>query len=156
MACIHYRFPFQAAYKFIPLNGLQITVGDLKVQIMKQEHLKSSNSDLKISNDQDKGLLITKKIMYWAKGHHRTSIKWEYALNFYLLLLLYFAEYTDETTVLEKYSSVIVRRIPIRVPVHNAKVHENDWFKSVFCFSESFFCIFIFAAVDRGVSVKTV
>lgn len=57
MACIHYRFPFQADYKFITLNGLQITVGDLKAQIMKQERLKFSNCDLKISNDQDEGLL---------------------------------------------------------------------------------------------------
>lgn len=64
MACIHYRFSFQADYKFIPLNGLQITVGDLKAQIMKQEHLKFSNCDLKISNDQDEGLLITKNRTY--------------------------------------------------------------------------------------------
>lgn len=64
MACIHYRFPFQADYKFIPLNGIQITVGDLKAQIMKQERLKSSNCDLKISNDQEEGLLITKKRMH--------------------------------------------------------------------------------------------
>lgn len=64
MACIHYRFPFQTDYKFIPLHGLQITVGDLKAQIMKQECLKSSNCDLKISDDQDEGLLRTEKRMY--------------------------------------------------------------------------------------------
>lgn len=69
MACIHYRFPFQADYKFIPLNGLQITVRDMKAQIMKQEHLKSSNCDLKISNDQDEGWLITRECTE-AEDHH--------------------------------------------------------------------------------------
>lgn len=57
----------------------------------------------------------------------------------------HFTEYSDETTPLEKYSCVIVRRIPTHAAVHNTKVTPTPFISTakslrlISCFSRCWF-----------------
>uniref|UniRef100_A0A8C8TDF6 DWNN domain-containing protein n=1 Tax=Peromyscus maniculatus bairdii TaxID=230844 RepID=A0A8C8TDF6_PERMB len=46
MPCVHYKFSSKLNYDMIIFDGLQISLCDLKKQIMGREKLKAANSDL--------------------------------------------------------------------------------------------------------------
>ncbi|XP_074710633.1 E3 ubiquitin-protein ligase RBBP6-like isoform X1 [Strix uralensis] len=77
--CVHYKFFSLLQYDTVTFSGLNISLGDLKRQIMGRHKLKVTNCELQISNAQT--------------GE----------------------EYTDDNTLIPKNSSVIVRRVPVRV-----------------------------------------
>ncbi|XP_033887472.1 E3 ubiquitin-protein ligase RBBP6-like isoform X3 [Acipenser ruthenus] len=77
MSCVHYKFSSKLNYDTVTFDGLNITLCDLKKQIMGRERLKAVDCDLQITNAQTK------------------------------------EEYTDDSALIPKNSSVIIRRIPI-------------------------------------------
>uniref|UniRef100_A0A8C8W6M0 DWNN domain-containing protein n=1 Tax=Peromyscus maniculatus bairdii TaxID=230844 RepID=A0A8C8W6M0_PERMB len=50
MPCVHYKFSSKLNYDTIIFDGLQISLCDLKKQIMGREKLKAAISDLRIFN----------------------------------------------------------------------------------------------------------
>ncbi|XP_057194257.1 E3 ubiquitin-protein ligase RBBP6-like [Triplophysa rosa] len=50
MPCVHYKFFSKLTHDTVIFDGLHITLGDLKRQIMRREKLK--RCDLSITNDQ--------------------------------------------------------------------------------------------------------
>ncbi|KAM6340290.1 uncharacterized protein FN964_011690 [Alca torda] len=52
VSCVHYKFFCKLNYDTVTFDGLHISLGDLKCQIMGCEKLKASNCDLQISNAQ--------------------------------------------------------------------------------------------------------
>ncbi|XP_053911831.1 E3 ubiquitin-protein ligase RBBP6-like [Cuculus canorus] len=52
MPCIHYKFFSRLNYDTVSFSGLDISLGDLKHQIMSREKLKASRCELQISNAQ--------------------------------------------------------------------------------------------------------
>ncbi|XP_056606788.1 E3 ubiquitin-protein ligase RBBP6-like [Triplophysa dalaica] len=50
MPCVHYKFFSKLTHDTVIFDGLHITLGDLKRQIMRREKLK--RCDLSIKNDQ--------------------------------------------------------------------------------------------------------
>ncbi|XP_069722204.1 E3 ubiquitin-protein ligase RBBP6-like [Phaenicophaeus curvirostris] len=52
MPCVHYKFFSRLNYDTVTFSGLDISLGDLKRQIMSREKLKASRSDLQVSNAQ--------------------------------------------------------------------------------------------------------
>ncbi|XP_009472344.1 PREDICTED: E3 ubiquitin-protein ligase RBBP6-like, partial [Nipponia nippon] len=54
MSCIHYKFSSKLTYDTVTFNGLHISLGDLKRQIMGREKLKAANCNLQITNTQTK------------------------------------------------------------------------------------------------------
>ncbi|XP_075345901.1 E3 ubiquitin-protein ligase RBBP6-like [Mycteria americana] len=53
MSCVHYKFSSKLNYDTVTFNGLNISLCDLKRQIMS-EKLKVANCDLQITNAQTK------------------------------------------------------------------------------------------------------
>ncbi|XP_075346379.1 uncharacterized protein LOC142403965 [Mycteria americana] len=54
MSCVHYKFSSKLNYDTVTFNGLNISLCDLKRQIMSREKLKVANCDLQITNAQTK------------------------------------------------------------------------------------------------------
>ncbi|XP_075346377.1 E3 ubiquitin-protein ligase RBBP6-like [Mycteria americana] len=54
MSCVHYKFSSKLNYDTVTFNGLNISLCDLKRQIMSCEKLKVANCDLQITNAQTK------------------------------------------------------------------------------------------------------
>ena len=54
MSCVHYKFSSKLNYDTVTLNGLHISLCDLKRQIMGHEKLKVASCDLQITNTQTK------------------------------------------------------------------------------------------------------
>ncbi|XP_068276138.1 E3 ubiquitin-protein ligase RBBP6-like [Nyctibius grandis] len=54
MSCVHYKFFSKLNYDTVTFNGLHISLGDLKRQIMAHEKLNTANCDLQITNAQTK------------------------------------------------------------------------------------------------------
>ncbi|KAM6388804.1 E3 ubiquitin-protein ligase RBBP6-like [Pluvialis apricaria] len=52
MSCVHYKFASRLRYDRVIFQGREISLSDLKHQIMGREKLKASNCDLRISNAQ--------------------------------------------------------------------------------------------------------
>ena len=52
MSSIHYKFAASANFRTIKFNGLSISLSDLKREIMENEGLKSTESDLTVINAQ--------------------------------------------------------------------------------------------------------
>ena len=54
MPCVYYKFASKLTYDIIKFDGLHISVCNLKKQIMGREKLKAANSDLQITNAENK------------------------------------------------------------------------------------------------------
>ena len=54
MSFVHYKFSSKLNYDTVTFNGLHISLGDLKHQIMGREKLKAANCNLQIINAQTK------------------------------------------------------------------------------------------------------
>ncbi|XP_074677612.1 E3 ubiquitin-protein ligase RBBP6-like [Strix aluco] len=52
MPCVHYKFSSLLHYDTVTFSGLNITLGDLKRQIMGRQKLKVANCELQIMNAQ--------------------------------------------------------------------------------------------------------
>ncbi|KAF7223498.1 transcript variant X3 [Nothobranchius furzeri] len=52
MSCVHYKFSSILDYNTVTFDGLHITLGELKKQIMARERLKATDCDLQITNAQ--------------------------------------------------------------------------------------------------------
>uniref|UniRef100_A0AAY5L0B3 DWNN domain-containing protein n=1 Tax=Esox lucius TaxID=8010 RepID=A0AAY5L0B3_ESOLU len=54
MSCVHYKFSSKLKYDTVTFDGLNITLADLKQQIMGRERLKAADCGLQITNAQTK------------------------------------------------------------------------------------------------------
>lgn len=54
MSCVHYKFSSKLNYDTVTFDGLNITLADLKRQIMGRERLKAVDCGLQITNAQTK------------------------------------------------------------------------------------------------------
>eukprot|EP00063_Salmo_salar_P075184 XP_014050019.1 PREDICTED: E3 ubiquitin-protein ligase RBBP6-like [Salmo salar] len=54
MSCVHYKFSSKLNYDTVTFDGVNITLSDLKRQIMGRERLKAVDCGLQITNAQTK------------------------------------------------------------------------------------------------------
>ncbi|KAM9369942.1 E3 ubiquitin-protein ligase RBBP6-like [Phaethornis superciliosus] len=54
MSCVHYKFFSKLNYATVTFNGQNISLRDLKRQIMGREKLKVTNCDLQVTNAQSR------------------------------------------------------------------------------------------------------
>ena len=52
MSLVHYKFKSSLDYQHVKFDGLHISVGDLKKEIVNQKHLRLGDFELEIANAQ--------------------------------------------------------------------------------------------------------
>ena len=53
MSLVHYKFKSSKDYQHVTFDGLYISVGDLKKEIINQKHLRLGEFELEIANAQN-------------------------------------------------------------------------------------------------------
>jgi len=100
---VHYKFKSTLNFDTITFDGLHISVGDLKREIVQQKRLgKIIDFDLQITNAQSK------------EGLSRHTNKAVYHREYNIIFL--FPEYKDDGVLIPKNTTLIISRIPIAHP----------------------------------------